>query len=239
MIVYTVDILDKYIGQKVKDPYNRSVGTLASIYSEVDGTVKAVEILFGDTVFKTVDAQRLTINNGEIVLLPEWKYLALKVIDRLERARRRAKALEDLYAKGEIPKHAYEEFKNKVKRDLDNLKEEARKAKEVIRNRINELEDQVVQIEKALTALKMSYIAGEIRERGYKTAADQLRQGRDRNLEEKNEAKRIIETIQRLETSDVELEYYSVEQKSKHVEEPQEETQLFVEVLQGSAESNA
>ncbi len=239
MVVYTVDILDKYIGQKVKDPYNRSLGTLASIYSEVDGTVNAVEILFGDSVFKTVEASRITIHNGELVLLPEWKYLALRVIDRLERARRRAKALEDLYAKGEIPKHAYEEFKAKVKRDLDNLKEEARRTKTVIKNRINELEDQIVQIEKALTALKMSYIAGEIRERGYKTAAEALRQGRDRDLEEKNEAKKIIETIQKLETSDVELDYAIQHTRTQHVEEGQEETQLFVEVLQGSAESNA
>ena len=237
MVVYTVDLLDKYIGQKVKDPYNRFIGTLASIYSDVDGSVNAVEILFGDTEFRTVEAEKLAIHNGEIVLLPEWKYLALKVIDRLERARRRAKALEDLYAKGEIPKHAYEEFKGKVKRDLDYLKEEAKKTKEVIKQRIHELEDQIVQIEKALTALKMSYIAGEISERGYKTAASALRQGRDRNLEEKNEAKRVMETIQRLETSDIDLDYRFEAQKT-HTEEA-EETQLFVEVLQGSAESNA
>ncbi len=235
MIIYTVDMLDKYIGQKVKDPYNRIVGTLASLYSEVDGTVKAVEILFGDSVFKTVEAQRITIHNGELILLPEWKYNAIKVIDRLERARRRSKALEDLYAKGEIPKHAYEEFKSKVSKDLDNLKMEAKETKEIIRKRIHELEDQIVQIEKALTALKMSYIAGEIGERGYKPAADILRQSRDRNLEEKNEAKRIIDTIQRLETSDVELEYAREEQK----EEEEAETQFYVEVLQDSVESEA
>ncbi len=234
MIVYTVETLDKYIGQKIKDPYNRTVGTLASIYSDVDGTVTAVEVLFGDIEFKTVEVGRLTIRNGELILLPKWKYIAMKVIDRLERARRRAKALEDLYAKGEIPKHAYEEFKNKVLRDLEKLKIEAKEAKDIIRKRMHELEDQIVQIEKALTALKMSYIAGEISERGYKPAADTLRQSRDRDLEEKNEAKKILETIQKLETADMEVSL--VEPPAKQAEA---ETPIFVEVLQESAESEA
>lgn len=234
MIVYTVETLDKYIGQKIKDPYNRTVGTLASIYSDVDGTVTAVEVLLGDIEFKTIEVGRLTIRNGELILLPKWKYIAMKVIDRLERARRRAKALEDLYAKGEIPKHAYEEFKNKVLRDLEKLKIEAKEAKDIIRKRMHELEDQIVQIEKALTALKMSYIAGEISERGYKPAADMLRQSRDRDLEEKNEAKRILETIQKLETADMEVSL--VEPPTKQAEA---ETPIFVEVLQEGAESEA
>ncbi len=239
MIIYTVETLDKYIGQKIKDPYQRIVGTLASIYSDVDGRVTAVEILFGDTTFKTIEAERITIQNGEIILLPEWKYNALKVIDRLERARRRAKALDDLYGKGEIPRHAYEEFKTKVSKDLEKLKKEAKEAKEIIKKRTHELEDQIVQIEKALTALKMSYIAGEIGERGYKPAADILRQSRDRNLEEKNEAKRIMETIQRLETANVELE--TIVKEASQVAGPQEEEELpiFVEVLQDNLESSA
>ncbi len=233
MIIYTVDMLDKYIGQKIKDPYNRTIGTLASIYSDVDGTVTAVEVLYGDSEFKTVEIGRLTIKNGELILLPEWKYKAMKVIDKLERARRRAKALEDLYSKGEIPRHAYEEFKSKVASALEKLKIEAKEAKELIKSRIRALEDQVVQIEKALTALKMSYIAGEISERGYKPAADILRQSRDRNLEEKNEASKILDTIQRLETADLEISVIPEKQKGEA------ETQLFVEVLQEGAEAEA
>ena len=238
MIIYTVETLDKYVGQKIKDPYQRIIGTLASLYSDVDGKVTNVEILFGDTVFKTVEADRITIQNGEIILLPEWKYKALKVIDRLERARRRAKALDDLYAKGEIPRHAYEEFKKKVSKDLDKLKIDAKEARDFIKKRTHELEDQIVQIEKALTALKMSYIAGEIGERGYKPAADILRQSRDRNLEEKNEAKRIIDTIQKLETANVELETI-IKEAAQVSNESEEEAPLLVEVLQDNAEQSA
>ncbi|MEM0046288.1 MAG: CdvA-like protein [Fervidicoccaceae archaeon] len=203
---YTVDNLDKYVGQKVKDPYQRVIGSLASLYSDIDGNVKAVEVLFGDSYFKTVQADRILIQKDEIVLLPDWKYSALRVIERLERARRRAKALDDLYAKGEIARSAYEEFKGQVSRDLDSLKKEANEAKEMIKKRIGELEDQIVEIEKAITALKMSYIAGEIGERGYKPAADILRQNKDRNLEEKNEAKRILDLIAKLETQNLDID---------------------------------
>jgi len=215
VIVYTVDMLDKYVGQKVKDPYGRVLGTLASLYSEVDGTVKAVEIVFGEAYFKTVEIGRIVVNNGEITIIPEWKYASSRVIEKLERARKRAKALEELYSKGEIPKHAYDEFKSKLNKDMDSLKEEAKVAKDLIRKRINEIEDQVVEIEKALTSLKMSYIAGEIGERGYKQAADILRSHRDRNIDEKNDAKKVLDLIQKLESTDIstiELPKPSVEQ---------------------------
>lgn len=204
--IYTVDALDKFIGQKVKDPYQRVIGSLASLYSDIDGNVKAVEILFGDAYFKTVPADRIVVQKDEVVLLPEWKYNAMRVIERLERARRRAKALDDLYAKGEIARSAYEEFKNQVSKDLDVLKRDANEAKDMIRKRIGELEDQIVEIEKAITALKMSYIAGEIGERGYKPAADILRQNKDRNLEEKNEAKRVLDLIGKLETQNLDID---------------------------------
>lgn len=203
MIVYTVDMLDKYIGQKIKDPYGRVLGTLASLYSEVDGTVKAVEVVFGESIFKTVEIGRISINNGEVIIIPEWKYVSSRVIEKLERARKRAKALEELYSKGEIPKHAYDDFKTKLNKDMDILKEEAKTAKDLIRKRINDIEDQVVEIEKALTSLKMSYIAGEIGERGYKQAADILRSHRDRNIDEKNDAKKVLDLIQRLESTDI------------------------------------
>lgn len=205
MVVHTISALEKFVGQKVKDPYDRVVGTLASIYSDVDGTVTAVEIMVNDGVFKTFDSGMLSIKGGEVVLVPEWKYKALKLIEKLERGKKWVKALEDLYAKGEIPKHAYEEFKAKLTRELEKLKAESKEVKEVIRARINELEDQIVKIEKALTALKMSYISGEVSERGYKVAADLLRTSRDKNLEEKGDAKSTLERIQRLEAAEIEL----------------------------------
>lgn len=206
MVQYTVDSMDKYIGQKIKDPYQRAIGSLVSIYSDIDGNVKAVEVLLGDVQFRTLPADRIIIQKDDVILLPEWKYNARKVIERMERAKARAKALDELYAKGEIPKHAYDEYKNNVARDLESLKKDANDAKDLIRKRINELEDQIVQIEKAITALKMSYIAGEIGERGYKPAVDILRQNRDRNLDEKNEAKKFLDIIVKLETSSLENE---------------------------------
>ncbi|MGB9725141.1 MAG: CdvA-like protein [Fervidicoccaceae archaeon] len=240
VISYTVDTLDKYIGQKVKDPYQRVIGSLASLYSDIDGNVKAVEILFGDVYFKTIPADRILIQKDEVVLLPEWKYNAMRVIERLERARRRAKALDDLYAKGEIARSAYEEFKSQVSRDLELLKKDATDAKEMIKKRIGELEDQVVEIEKAITALKMSYIAGEIGERGYKPAADILRQNKDRNLEEKNEAKRILDLIGKLETQNLDIDAV-LKETLPSTSEPMKSTEqpIVVEVHEQQAVSQS
>ena len=200
-----VETIEKYVGENVKDPYGRVIGKLIGFYSDVDGIVTAVEIAKGDLGFETVSIERIDITAEGVKVLPEWKSEALNVAAQFDRAKKRAKALEDLYAKNEIPRHAYEEFKKKVDAAISRLKSKNQEVKALLRRRMGELEDEIVHIEKALTAMKMSYIAGEISERAYKAAAEALRSSRDKDLDEKNDIKKMLEKLTKLEEEPAQL----------------------------------
>ncbi len=205
-MVITIDEIERYIGLEVKDPYGRKVGRIVAVYSEVDGSVTGIELEVNEDTFTTIRANRIQITeDGELHIIPEWKAEALEIIKQLDRAKKRAKALDDLYSRNEIPRHAYDEFKKRVEESLKSLKVRAREVKAKLRRRTHDLEDTILQIERAMAAIRMSYLAGEITEKGYKAAIEALRQAKDKASEEKEDIKKIKEKIEKLESGPAEI----------------------------------
>lgn len=197
---YTVGDVEKYLGRIVRDPYGRSIGHLVSFYSDSDGYVTSLEVSFGDTVFKEIDAERFRLGSDGVVLEPEWLYMARMIEKRLGILRRRREAVEELYSKKEIQRHAYELYKKRFEDELVKAKEEARRVKTVLVKRRNELEDTIVELERAISYIKISYIAGEISEKTYKNAVDQLRKHLESALQEKSDVSKHLEKIEALES---------------------------------------
>ena len=224
----TVEAIENYLGKPVNDPYGRRVGYIVSFYSDPDGKVTALEISLGDFEFKEISIDRFSFDEGDIILVPEWEYEAKKIENRLERLRKRAAALEDLYAKKEVPRHSYELFKKKVDEALMKAREEAKKVKEMLRKRQYELEDIIVELEKAMTSLKISYMAGEIPDKAYKAAADQIRKHLEHAQLEKESVRKHLERIDALESKPVDIGVSVTEQEA-----PEETQALPVVVLEG------
>ncbi len=237
-MVLMVDEVERYVGLEVKDPYGRKIGRIVALYSEVDGTVTGIELEVNEDTFTTVKADRIKITeDGELQIIPEWKVEALSLIKQLDKAKRRIKALDDLYSKNEIPRHAYEEFRKRVEKSLSALKVKARDVKQMLKKRTHALEDTIIQIEKAMTALKMSYLAGELSEKGYKAAVEALRQAKDKAVEEKEDIKKILNKIEKLEREPVEIKLPSTQKTGTHapkVEAPESsEAPILVQVVEG------
>ena len=200
-----VDEIENYLGKPVNDPYGRRIGYIIGFYSDSDGNVTSLEISIGDLEFKEISIDRFEFDNGEVVLIPEWEYEAKKIENRLERLRKRVMALNELYAKKEVTRQAYEEFKKRVDNELIKTKENAKNVRELLKKRLHALEDILIELEKTITSLKMSYLAGEIPEKAYKVAVDQIRKHMDFTQMEKENVKKHLETIEKLEKQPVDL----------------------------------
>ncbi|MEM4757325.1 MAG: CdvA-like protein [Desulfurococcaceae archaeon] len=196
----SVDKVGEYLGKPVNDPYGRRVGYVIGFYSDSDGNVLSFEVSFGDNDFKQISIDRFRFEEGNIILIPEWEYNAIMVDNRLKRIKSRLAALDELYARKEIPAHAYEEYKKKLDENLVKVKEEVKNTKEMLRKRIHDIEDQIVEVEKAMTFLKVSYISGEIYEKPYKTAMDLLRKSLEILSNEKDSVKKHLDRIEALES---------------------------------------
>ena len=191
--------VERFVGEEIKDPFGRVVGTLVSIYSDVDGNVEGVEIALGGNTFTTVPAYRLLKDGDNLYVMPEWMAEARDVYMKLERALKRIKALEMMARSGDFNADIVSQAKKKVEQQMSKLKERLTNARKMIKERLNELEDQTLQMEKALVNLQMSYFAGEVDERRYKQAASSIRQQKDIALEEKKALKEWMEKLERLE----------------------------------------
>jgi len=200
-----VEDIESYLGKPVSDPYGRRVGFIVGFFSDSDGNVTSLEVSFSDLELKEITIERFVFDNGEAVLIPEWEFEARMVEGRLERLRKRIVALNDLYAKKEIPRHTYEEFKKKIEDELLKMKEDAKNVRDKLKERLQALDSLIAELEKTATALKMSYLAGEISEKTYKAASEQIKKCMDYTLLERESVKKHIELIEKLEKQPIDI----------------------------------
>lgn len=195
----SIEEIEKFLGSKVSDPYGRVLGVLSSIYSDVDGNVSGVEIVSEDYYVKYISSERIIVTHDGVIVLPEWRVEATKVEAQLDRARKRARAIEDLYVNKEISSQAYEEMKKQIDSTLTRLKEKAKQVRFLLRRRLGEVEDEILHVDKAINHLKLSYSSGEINEQRFKSSIDVLRSSKNKLIDEKKDLEKHIELIEKLE----------------------------------------
>lgn len=226
----TVDEVEKNLGAKVKDPYGRVLGFLVSIYSDIDGTVSGVEVLREDGFLISVPSERVSITTEGIVIIPEWRIEAIKVEQQLDRARKRLRALEDLFLSKEISSQAYEEMKKGLEATLARLRERSKQVRGMLRKRLGELEDELLHIDKAINHLKLGYTSGEVGEQRYKDSIEMLRSSKNRALDEKRDLEKHIELLEKLETEASIPQKIAPEVQQPKIEAPQQAQQKPIEV---------
>lgn len=204
VMVITVDQVERYLGQKVKDEYGRIVGTLLSIYSDVSGVIESVEVALTDDLYDQVIAERLKLTPDGIVVTPVWKVEAVKLENQLDRVRKRIRAVEELYRKGNIPGHAYDDIKKRLENEFAKIKEKVKEIKFKLRQRANDLEDQIIRLEKATSNLMVLYMSNEVSEPSYKASIEQLRLAKSRAQDEKKDIERHLVLIEKLESEPLE-----------------------------------
>lgn len=185
------------LGSEVVDEYGRITGIVVSYISGVEGSIHAVEIKIVDRGLERVPGDRVRLKDGRLVVIPEWKYNALKVIEALDRAYRRKKALENISSQGEIPGDVIEGMRRRLTEEIKRLKVEADKAKAMIKERISAIEDESLHVESAIANLQMLYFSGEVSEKGYTQGMNNLRKLRQTLAEEKSDAKRTLDKLEK------------------------------------------
>jgi len=215
----TIDTLQEFIGENVFDPYGRVVGRLVSPDSDVDGTILSVAIEDEQKKIKFVDGRALHVEEGRLVAWPEWKVTAAEVIANYQRALKRIRGLDEMYSRNEVPGAIYHEMRKRLSVKIEELKGKARKLKNMITDRMREIEDENLGLDRAIANLKMSYLAGELSEKAYKAAIEMLRSAKDSNARELEDLKATKTKIEALESGAIALAKPKHEEKSHHYEE--------------------
>ncbi|MCD6323605.1 MAG: CdvA-like protein [Desulfurococcales archaeon] len=196
----TIDQVEKFIGQYVKEEYGRVVGKVLTAFTDITGEVESIEVAVNDSTLEKIEADRIKLTPDGLVIVPEWKVRALSAENKLDRVRKRLRAIEEHYRKGSIPVHAYEDMKRRLERGFEKVKSEVRDVKEALKRRANDLEYQITRLERDISNLMMLYMSNEVSESSYKAAIEYLKDSKTRCIEEKKDIEKHMNLIAKLES---------------------------------------
>lgn len=192
-----VDRFFNLTGTEVRDDYDRSIGVIVSFISSVEGEVRAIEVKIADRGVERIPGERVKLVEGKLVVTPEWKYEALKVIDALERAYKRRKAIESIAAQSDIPSEIVDSMRRSLSEEIKRLKFRAEEVKRMVRSRISEIEDETLHVASAIANLQMLYFSGEISDKSYTSGMNHLKKLKESLAREKQDAKFILDRLEK------------------------------------------
>jgi hypothetical protein len=230
--VLRIEGLAPLIGSEVEDSYGRSLGTLVSIMSDVNGEVKTIEVKIVDRGLETIAAERVILKDGRLLAIPDWKYEALKVIEALDRAYRRRRALEAMSA-SDIPGDVVEDLKRGLSEEIKSLKMKAEEVKRIIKDRIAAIDDESIQVSRAIVSIQVLYLSGEVNEKNYTQSINHLRKLREKLIEEKNDAKKTLDKLEKTVEAIIAPQEPKRQEEKKQVQQAPPQAPITVKVEEG------
>ncbi|MBO3802741.1 MAG: CdvA-like protein, partial [Candidatus Brockarchaeota archaeon] len=192
---------DKLIGETLRDPYGRCLGTVVGFATDTKNQVSKISVEYGSGEFVEHGTEQLIIENGILILRPEWKVNAEELRRDMEISKRRMSALQNLYAAGKVSARTYQELSEEYGKVLKCQEEERARLMRMLEGRNGELSRQIALLERLLADAEVQHITGEISEGEFKIAASSLKSGLDRALQEKKDVEMDLESLQLLDVT--------------------------------------
>ena len=193
-----VDEASRFIGSEVVDDFGRSLGVLVAIESGVDGRITNIIVKVADKSLEVIEGERVRVFEGKLTVTPEWKYEILEVIDNLERAYKRKKAIEGISSRNELPSVVVDPIKKRLEEEIRSLRVKADEVRKFVSSRISEVETEELKVARAVASVGISYFSGEVSERGYTQSMNHLKKLQEALGEEKRAAKELLEKLEKV-----------------------------------------
>ncbi|MFP3161841.1 MAG: CdvA-like protein [Acidilobus sp.] len=193
-----VDEASRFIGSEVVDDFGRSLGVLVAIESGVDGRITNIIVKVADKSLEVIEGERVRVSEGKLTVTPEWKYEILEVIDNLERAYKRKKAIENISSRNELPSVVVDPIKKGLEEEIRSLRVKADEVRKLVSSRISEVETEELKVARAVASVGISYFSGEVSERGYTQSMNHLKKLQEALGEEKRAAKELLEKLEKV-----------------------------------------
>ncbi len=193
-----VDEASKFVGSEVFDDFGRSLGTLVAIESSVDGRVVNVVVKVEDKGLEIIDGDRVRVYEGRLVVTPEWKHQIYEVIENLDRAYKRKKAIENIGGRNELPSTVIDPLRKKLEEEIRSLKVRADEVRKLVSSRIAEIETEELKVARSVALVGITYFSGEVSEKGYTQSMNHLKRLQEALSEEKRAAKELLDKLDKV-----------------------------------------
>jgi hypothetical protein len=201
----TVEDIGKYLGRTIEDSMGRPIGRLVGISADIKDAVTDIQVAQGNGEVSHYPIEFVRLNEGHPILLQTWRVEAEDLRREHAIIKRRNQALDLLLKDGDIDQLEYNQQRNTFE-DLN--KEISQKRDSVVdslKGFEEKLDQQIRDLQSALTNNKMLYTASEIDEDTYRTVAEAVRAGLEIARKERKELDATREYLQEIDSLETPL----------------------------------
>ena len=199
----TVEEIGKYLGQSIQDTMGRPTGKLVGLTAGSKAEVQSIQIARteGDVTEHPITSVRII--DGHLVLLQAWRIEAEDLKKEHDIIKRRRQAIDLLLKDGDIDQSeynqlcsGYEDIHKDIISKRDNLVESL-KSVEV------KLEQQIRDLQTALTNDKILYTAAEIDANTYQAVTESVRAGLEISRKERKDLDNTRESLHDMDSLEI------------------------------------
>jgi hypothetical protein len=177
------------IGKPIKDEYGRIVGKVASFALTPNGKFDGVYVESNDGKFQKQSMEHLKFNGAEVTFTSSIKSQASVLCDQIPLIWRKNQALKDLAEKRKISPDLYQELRNNFEAVLNQLKKDAEELSEEAAKEVVRCNQEIKTLGYAVVNLELEHEIGQVSEEAYQSAFNLLQE----NLKRANTEKTDIE----------------------------------------------
>jgi hypothetical protein len=205
-LTISVEEIGKYLGQAIQDMMGRPAGKIVGLTANIKDEVQSVQIARTEGEVTEHSIIFVRIINGHPVLLQPWRVEAEDLKKEHGIIKRRRQALELLLKDGDIDQSEY----NQLRSGYEDIHKELVTNRDKLMDSMKEVEaklDQQIQdLQSALTNNKMLYTAAEIDEATYQTVTESIRAGLEISRKEMKDLSNTRVSLQEIDSIEVKKE---------------------------------
>jgi hypothetical protein len=199
----SVEDIGKYLGKTIEDAMGRPAGKLVGLTADIKDEVQAVQIAQGNGEVSQHPINLVRVIDGRPVLLQTWRVEAEDLRKEHDIVKRRSQALDLLFKDGDIDQHEYNQLRSSYEDLAKQIKNKREQLIDTLKREETKVEQQISDLQTALTNNKMLFTAMEIDEQTYQAVTESIRAGLEIARKERHDVentREILHSIDSLET---------------------------------------
>jgi CdvA-like coiled-coil domain len=199
----TVEEIGKHLGQTIQDMMGRPTGKLVGLTADVKDEVQSIQIARteGDVTEHPITSVRII--DGHPVLLQAWRIEAEDLKKEHDIIKRRRQAIDLLLKDGDIDQSEYNQLRSGYEDIHKDIITKRDSLVETLKNVEVKLEQQIKDLQTALTNNKMLYTAAEIDASTYQTVTESVRAGLEISRKERKDLDNTRESLHDIDSLEI------------------------------------
>ena len=173
----------------------RPVGKLVGLTADIKDEVTAIQIAHSDGEVAQHPITFVKVLEDKLILMQTWRVEAEDLRKEHDIVMRRRQALDLLLKDGDIEKTEYDHLRTSYEELDTQIKERRETLLDTLKHVDSKLEQQITDLQGALTNNKMLYSSAEINEQTYHTVTDSIRSGLEISRKERKDIENITQYL--------------------------------------------